>query len=219
VRQDPYHFRQLAEVLLMFLNSRLDLRQPIIDAVCVLVVIAMLALSCSAVRGQSPQLMQLPSEVRAWYRNPDGSCVQCSIGMCGVWNNVPAASTLLWDTPYGPAVRGGSWPGRVAEYCDRRGIAAFNVTGSETWQWMEWAAKTGRFAAIGAGTAHFQTEYGRDREAGRWYVCNNNSTNRVDEYSEDAFRRLHLASGQWVVILDGPAPPAPPRYVQWWASQ
>ncbi len=55
------------------------------------------------------QQMETPAAVRAWYRNPDGSCVQCSLGMCGVWNNTPAASTLLWDTPYGPrcaAVRG-----------------------------------------------------------------------------------------------------------------
>ncbi len=163
-----------------------------------------------------PTKMELPPEVREWFRNPDGSCVQCSIGMCGVWCNVPAASTLLWDTPYGKAVRGGSWPDRVADYCERRQIKAFNITGDTTWEWMEWAARTGRFAAIGAGRAHFQTEYGHDPSAGRWYVCNNNSPRRVDEYTNDEFRRLHLASGKWVVILDGPAPPPPPRYVRWW---
>ena len=162
------------------------------------------------------QSMELPTEVRGWYRNPDGSCVQCSIGMCGVWCNVPAAATLLWDTPYGKAVRGGSWPDRVADYCERRQIKAFNVTGDTTWEWMEWAARTGRFAAIGAGRSHFQTEYGRDSGAGRWYVCNNNSTHKIDEYGNEEFRRLHRASGEWVVILDGPAPPPPPRYVRWW---
>ena len=160
--------------------------------------------------------MELPAEVRAWFRNPDGSCVQCSIGMCGTWCNVPEATTLLWDTPYGKAVRGGSWPGRVADYCQRRKIKVYNVTGDVTWDWMEWAAKTGRFAAIGAGRAHFQTEYGRDAQAGRWYVCNNNSTHKIDTYTNDEFRRLHLASGQWVVILDGPAPPPPQKYVRWW---
>lgn len=161
-------------------------------------------------------MMELPPEVRSWYRNPDGSCVQCSIGMTGVWNNEPAASTLLWDTPYGEAVRGGSWPSRVAEYARRRGMAIYNITGEATFAWMEWAAKTGRFAAIGAGVRHFQTEYGRDRDARLWYVCNNNSPQRIDQYTEQDFRRLHLASGQWVVILDGPAPPPPPRYVPWW---
>ena len=71
---------------------------------------------------QAQQSMELPVEVRQWFRNPDGSCVQCSIGMCGTWNNVPAATTLLWNTEYGKAVRGGSWPSRVADYCGTRGI-------------------------------------------------------------------------------------------------
>jgi len=160
--------------------------------------------------------MDLPPEVRRWFRNPDGSCVQCSIGMVGVWNNVPAATTLLWDTDYGKAVRGGSTPTRVANYASTRGIKCFNVTGAATFQWMEWAARTGRFAAIGAGTRHFQTEYGRDQAADKWYVCNNNSTHKIDEYTNDGYRKLHLSSGQWCVILDGPAPPPPPEYVQWW---
>jgi hypothetical protein len=174
------------------------------------------ALGVISTTAHAQQSMELPVEVRQWFRNPDGSCVQCSIGMCGAWNNVPEATTLLWDTEYGKAVRGGSWPSRVADYCRERGIRAFNVTGDSTFEWMEWAAKTGRFAAIGAGTRHFQTEYGRDRPAGRWYVCNNNSPQRIDEYTNEGYRRLHLASGQWVVILDGPAPPPPARYVRWW---
>lgn len=192
-------------------------RQALIDAAVVALVLGLLAVTVARAQEPAPQLMQLPPDVRAWFRNPDGSCVQCSIGMCGVWNNVPAASTLLWDTEFGPAVRGGSWPGRVADYCERRKISAFNVTGDATYEWMEWAAATGRFAAIGAGTAHFQTEYGRDKAAGRWFVCNNNSTHKVDEYTNEQFRRLHAASGEWVVILDGPAPPAPPAYHRWWA--
>lgn len=167
-------------------------------------------------RAELPQMMELPAEIRQWYRNPDGSCVQCSLGMCGVWNNVPAATTLLWDTQYGRAERGGSWPTRVANYSRERGIPIYNVTGRSTFDWMEWAAKTGRFAAIGAGMAHFQTLYGRDGDAGRWYVCNNNSPSRIDEYTPEQFRRLHLASGPWVVILDTPAPPAVPEYRQWW---
>lgn len=31
-----------------------------------------------------PHRMEVPAEIRAYYRNPDGSCVQCSIGMCDI---------------------------------------------------------------------------------------------------------------------------------------
>lgn len=166
--------------------------------------------------GGAELAVDLPDDVRGWYRNPDGSCVQCSIGMCGADQNVPAASTLLWDTEYGPRVRGGSGPSRVAEYCRSRGIRAYNVTGSNTWDWMEWAVQTGRGAAIGAGSYHFQTLMGRDGEY--WYVCNNNSPHKIDRYNDIAFRRLHLACGQWVVILNYPPHPAPPEYRRWWPS-
>lgn len=160
--------------------------------------------------------MELPPAVRAWYRNPDGSCVQCSNGMVGVHNNIIELATLLWDTEYGAKVRGGSWPSRVEQYCNARGIKVYNVTGENTWDWMRWAAKTGRFAAIGAGSAHFQTLYGWDPQRNVWFVCNNNSPTRVDTYTWEQFRRLHLASGQWVVIPDYAAPPVSPSYVDWW---
>jgi hypothetical protein len=186
-------------------------------------VLALVALLCvgagyaQQAEPRDPRLaMDLPKDLRAWFKNPDGSCVQCSIGMCGVDQNVPAAATLLWDTEYGPAERGGSYPSRVAEYSRRRGIRIYNVTGTHTWEWMKWAIATGRPCAIGAATAHFQTLAGYDPAAGRWYVCNNNSTSRIDEYDEAAFRRLHLASGQWCVILDYPPHPERPAYRQWW---
>jgi len=57
---------------------------------------------------------------------------------------------------------------------------------------------------------------GYDEQTGTWYVCNNNSTRRIDEYDDAAFRRLHLASGQWCVILDYPPHPERPAYRQWW---
>lgn len=160
--------------------------------------------------------VDLPSDIRTWYRNPDGSCVQCSIGMCGVDQNVPAAATLLWDSAYGQAERGGAWPGRVTQYSRKRGIRIYNVTGQSTWEWMEWAAATGRGAAIGAGRAHFQTLMGHDPVTGTWWVCDNNRPAQIAAYDEQAFRRLHLASGQWVVILDYPPHPARPQYVRWW---
>lgn len=164
----------------------------------------------------TPYTLELPAEVRSWYRNPDGSCVQCSIGMLGIAQNVPAAYWLLWPSEHGPAVRGGSTPSRVEAYADRRQIRVYNVTGEGTWEWMRWAAKTGRFAAIGAGSAHFQTLYGWDPKSNEWYVCNNNSPSRVDTYSWDQFRRLHLASGQWIVVLNYPPSPAVPVYREWW---
>lgn len=136
--------------------------------------------------------------------------------MCGVWQRVPAAAALLWDTQYGRAVRGGSGPSRVENYCDAREIPVYNVTGSTTWDWMRWAARTRRFAAIGAGRIHFQTLYGWDPSSNTWYVCNNNSTSRVDSYTWESFQRLHLSSGQWVVILDAPPPAPVPVYRQWW---
>jgi hypothetical protein len=173
--------------------------------------------------GQVSSQMQLPPEVRNWYRNPDGSCVQCSIGMCGAWTQTPQATTLLWDTEYGSAVRGGSWPQRVSQYSQARQIPIYNVTGKTTWDWMRWAAKTGRYAAIGAGSAHFQTLYGWDDNNtpsnlsdDTWYVCNNNSPKQIDRYTWAQFQRLHLASGQWVVVLDTPGQPVVPQYVKWW---
>lgn len=187
-----------------------------------LLALLLLALTAGGAPSQTPDgpeeplAVDLPTEVREWFINPDGSCVQCSIGMCGVDQNVPAAATLLWDTEYGPRVRGGSGPSRVARYCREREIRIYNVTGSTTWDWMRWAVETGRGAAIGAAPFHFQTLMGHDAETGTWFVCNNNSPRRIDAYSESEFRRLHLSSGQWVVILDYPPHPARPRYARWW---
>jgi hypothetical protein len=170
--------------------------------------------------GEHSAYMELPAEYRAWFRNPDGSCVQCSNGMVGMHINRPEWTFLLWDTHYGKAVRGGSWPGRVAEYARQRGMKIFNVTGNsyaDTRQWMIWAAQTNRFCAIGAGGSHFQTLYGYvPGDLKPWKVCNNNSTSKIDEYSEADFRALHLASGPWVVVPDEPAPAPSPRLVEWW---
>jgi hypothetical protein len=169
--------------------------------------------------GQPPDenlAVDIPTEIREWFRNPDGSCVQCAIGMCGVDQNVSVASTLLWDTEYGERVRGGSSPSRVARYAAERNLRVYNVTGSNSWDWMRWAVATGRGAAIGAGRSHFQTLVGYDPDTETWYVCNNNSPQKIDAYSDAEFRRLHLACGQWVVILDYPPHPERPLYYAWW---
>ena len=174
-----------------------------------------------ALLGASPMAVDLPDDVRAWYRNTSrpGSCVQCSIAMCGVDQNVPAASTLVWNTAYGKAEHGGASPSRVTSYCRERNIAIWNVTGSTTYQWMKWAIRTGRGAAIGAGRAHFQTLVGYDASSGTWYVCNNNSPTKIDAYNDREFRRLHESSGKWCVILQSPPHPARPVYRPWWEKK
>lgn len=175
--------------------------------------------TCIIAEVQNPKMaLDVPAECREWYRNPDGSCVQCAVGLCGLDQNVPEASTLLWDTEYGPAERGGSNASRVAEYAKRRGIRCYNVTGSNTWDWMKWACLTGRGCAIGAGSVHFQTLVGYDPETKSWYVNNNNSPQKIDKYSDDQLRRLHLASGQWLVVLDYPPHPERPLYQKWWKA-
>lgn len=163
--------------------------------------------------------LSLPGEVSQWFVNQDGSCVQCALSNCGVWQNVPQASTLLFHSDYGPRVRGGSGPSRVESYSDRRGIPCYNVTGGNTWELMKWASKTGRLAAIGCFSAHFQTllyyEAGAEKP---WRVRNNwyGTTGTCYAWTESEFRRHHLASGQWVVILKTPPPPMLPIYLAWW---
>ena len=172
----------------------------------------------NAFAAEPAQMMALDLSIRSKYANPDGSCVQCSLGMVGCHCNDLNAAYLLWDSEFGPAERGGSIPSRVESYCDRRGIKAWSVTGrtpDDTWPWLIWAAKTGRFAAFGCGQAHFQTLYGYDPQTKEWFVCNNNSTNRIDKYSDSQLRQLHAACGPWVVILEKPSSP-PPEIVCWW---
>ncbi len=52
--------------------------------------------------------MELPPEYRAWFKNFDGSCVQCSNGMVGMHINRPEWTFLLWDTLFAELTRGAS---------------------------------------------------------------------------------------------------------------
>ena len=161
--------------------------------------------------------MDIPDRERLWFFNTDGSCVQCSAGMVGLRGNLPAWTFLLWDTEYGRAQRGGSGPDRVARYARARGMKLFNVTGRETYAYMEWAAKTGRFAAIGFFGRHFQTHYGRDYTGEAYLVCNNWSGCKLTSYTLAEFKRHHEASGLWCFVPDEPpAPPGPFKVVEWW---
>lgn len=173
----------------------------------------------AAVQGQDQ--LTLDPRCCKWFLNTDGSCVQCSISMCGTWQNDPRAATLLFDSDFGPKVRGGSYPSRVEAYSNKRQIPIYNVTGSETIDWIKWASKTGRMSAIGYFSNHFQTclyhnPDGQDPKP--WKIRNNwpGTLDNAQEYSEADFRRLHRASGEWVVILKTPSPPHVPLYVKWW---
>lgn len=176
-------------------------------------------ISSTLTSADAVNVLDLTDEQRGWYVNPDGSCVQCSIGMIGTANADLNWATVLFDSAYGKAERGGSGPSRVASYAHRRGMKAWNVTGSKTKEWMIWAANTRRFGAIGFFSAHFQTLYGYDPDAREWWVCNNwyaqPADCKVTKYSDSEFVRLHHQSGEWVVIPEKPAP-LPPKYVTNW---
>jgi hypothetical protein len=171
--------------------------------------------------------LKLPGEVSTWFVNTDGSCVQCSISNCGVWQNCPQASTLLFNSDYGSRQHGGSGPGRVEAYSDKRQIPVYNVTGNnyeDTRPWMIWASRTGRMAAIGCFGSHFQTElYHSDdpNDPKPWKVRNNwrGITDTYYQWTEDEFKKFHMQSGPWVVVLKTPPPPpAGAQYVQWWIT-
>lgn len=173
--------------------------------------LVVLSVNSALAQNSPPSLatMQLSRETRCFYFNPDGSCVQLSIGIAGVHCNDPKASSLPFNSVYGEGIRGGSDPARVANYCNRRGIKAYSVTGKTTKDWIRWAGETNRFGAIGAGSQHFQTLYGYDPDRKVYLVCNNQCPERITEYSEPEFLRLHYESGPWVVILQRPSSPAP----------
>jgi hypothetical protein len=139
--------------------------------------------------------------------------------MAGVHHNVPAAEMLLWDSEYGPRVRGGSGPSRVSDYCKARNIPVYNVSGSQTMAWVDWALTTGRYVAITWGSAHMITAVGISADGQTYYVCDNNSPHKISPYSRETFRRYHARyGGGWAVIIKGPRPVAwiGPQVVPWW---
>lgn len=149
----------------------------------------------------------VPAEQRERFRNPDGSCVQCAIAIAGVHHSLPAAEFLLWDSEYGPAVRGGAWPERVESYCKERKIPIYNVEGSQSIQWIDWALQTGRYAAVTFGIAHMITAVGISPDGQEYYVVDNNTPTKVDKVSREQFIWQHRRyGGGWCVILDGTIP-------------
>jgi len=166
----------------------------------------------------------IPESQRVRFRNPDGSCVQCSLGMVGTHHDNPQAECLLWDVDLNGdgkissnerRVRGGSGPSRVRAYCNARQIPAYNVTGDNTLEWLEWAGRTGRQAAIYFTSNHMQTFLDVTEDGQKWRVCDNNSPTRIDEYTREEFWRRHRGM-PWVVILKEPPAPPTPEYFPWW---
>lgn len=164
----------------------------------------------------------IPAEQRNRFYNTDGSCVQCSIGMVGVWLNDGPAEMLLWQSEYGSAVRGGSGPDRVQAYCEARGISSYNVVG-DTVPWVLWALKTRRAAAVLYGSNHFVTAVSLSADHRQIAICDNNSPNTIQWMPIETFERRHLAwqtrtdSYGWVVILQHSPPPVRyPQYIEWW---
>ncbi len=170
---------------------------------------------CAKVPGQQ---IDLPADQRARFANRDGSCVQCAIGMLGVWQNVPAAELLLWDSEFGPAVRGGAVPGRVREYCRSRGIDVHVVVGDVV-AWVEWACRTRRGAAVawvgrgGVRKNHMVTVVGMSDDRRRFAICDSNRPATIRWMDRPAFEK---SVGGWAVILDAPPGPGTARVVAWW---
>jgi hypothetical protein len=169
-------------------------------------------------------MMQLPITSQKWCLNISGDCVQDSNTMVGLHVGDAAQMTLLWDTEYGQHERGGADPSRVARYCRERQIEIYNVTGrrfEDTAPWIDFAARTHRFAAVGCFGSHFQTLWGRDFEHDLFFVQNNwsGTFGKPYVYSRAQFKAHHEDSGPWVVIPRRP-PPAPyPIYFRWWEDE
>ena len=181
-----------------------------------LLAVALVQLSIAAAARAEQYHCPLPYALVRWSANPDGSCVQCSGVLHGLHMNDPATYWLLWPSKYGKAERGGSYPSRVAAYARARGMRIYNVTGSSTWAWLRWCAKTNRLGTpMGAGRAHFQSLWGWDVEPNDWHVMNNGAR-AARKYTWSQFQSLHRASGEWIWVIDKQPPPPPPAYVAWW---
>lgn len=160
----------------------------------------------------------MPPEVYALYENRrgpkgQGSCVWASNAMGGAHHDVRPAESLLRDSQYGPAVGDGAWPERVERVFRQRGIAAWNVEGTESIKWIEWGLKTGRHVAITYGKAHMIVAVGISPDRRTFLICDNNYPTEIRRVSRDVFVREHRAfGGGWCVVLktEGPPPWARP---------
>lgn len=140
-------------------------------------------------------------------KDGSGSCVQASLSMCGAHHGIPAAESLLVDSPYGPAELGGSFPRRVEKYCQARNIAIYSIEGSETLEWIDWALARGCYVGITYGRGHMIAAVAA-ADDGSWFeIVDNNHPGEVRRVSRTVFVHEHrLHGGGWCVILDTPGP-------------
>lgn len=165
----------------------------------------------------SPALAQheffMPTEQFERFKNRvgpkgEGSCVQASLSMVGAHHAVPAAELLLVPSPYGPPELDGSWPERVAEYSQKRGMDIYNVEGAQTVAWIEWALHRGCYVGVTYGQAHMIAAVGISPDGRDFYVCDNNFPSEIRRVDRDTFIREHRShGGGWCVILKTPGPP------------
>lgn len=186
-------------------------------------------LGASDQRDQAPwpvRLHLVPPATAARYRNlPDpsngeGSCVQASMAYCGCHHGCPPAETLLRRSRYGEPELGGSWPDRVARYCQQRRIPVANVEGVETQRWIEWGLRTGRSVAITYGYAHMIAAVGMTEDRQTFFLWDNNYPGVVRAVPRATFYREHRSfGGGWCVVILNPYEPIPwvgPPMERWW---
>ncbi len=175
-------------------------------AVTLLLCLASLAVA------QNPFLM--PRDQFTRFRNRrgpkgQGSCVYASLAIAGAHHGVPSAEYLLEAHPeYGPPCLDGSWPERVErDFASRRvPIAIWNVEGSQTPEWIDWALERGCYVGITYGRAHMITAVGR--EGGDYLIVDNNFPHEVRRVTREVFIREHRRhGGGWCVILQTAGPP------------
>lgn len=168
--------------------------------------LSLILAACISAAEPAPIWSIAPPDLTRRYRNPDGSCVYCSIGIAGVHHLNDNAAQILWNSKYGHACRGGSNPNRVQHDANRRQLPIWNVEG-DTWPWIEWALRSNRYVAVTLTPEHMQTAVAISNDGNTVYVIDNNSPTKVTPWSRDRFLREHTRhGGGWAVILQGPKP-------------
>jgi hypothetical protein len=157
----------------------------------------------------------MPREQMARFRNipnpanGEGSCVFASSACAGAHAGIASAEYFLEDHPrFGPAVLGGAWPERVEREFAKRKIPIYNIEGSQTIEWIQWALKRGHYVPITYGVAHMIAAVGVSEDAQTWWIWDNNYPTEVRKVSRSVFIKEHRRfGGGWCVIFKRGGPP------------